>query len=89
MGSVIEGKDVVQDTFARAFVALDELEETPPLRLAVPDRPQPRAGPAAQPRYPRGRAHRFYEQYPPRAEYLLTAKGRELEPVLRALKDWG
>jgi len=32
MGSVIEGEDVVQDTFARAFVALDELEETPPLR---------------------------------------------------------
>jgi len=32
MGSVIEGEDVVQDTFARAFVALDELAETPPLR---------------------------------------------------------
>ena len=32
MGSVIEGEDVVQDTFARAFVALDKLEETPPLR---------------------------------------------------------
>jgi RNA polymerase sigma-70 factor, ECF subfamily len=32
MGSVIEGEDVVQDTFARAFVALDELEEAPPLR---------------------------------------------------------
>ena len=32
MGSVIEGEDVVQDTFARAFVALDELEETPPFR---------------------------------------------------------
>jgi RNA polymerase sigma factor (sigma-70 family) len=31
MGSVIEGEDVVQDTFARAFVALDELQETPPL----------------------------------------------------------
>jgi RNA polymerase sigma factor (sigma-70 family) len=31
MGSVIEGEDVVQDTFARAFVALDELE-APPLR---------------------------------------------------------
>jgi Sigma-70 region 2 len=28
MGSVIEGEDVVQDTFARAFVALDEIEET-------------------------------------------------------------
>jgi RNA polymerase sigma-70 factor (ECF subfamily) len=32
MGSVIEGEDVVQDTLARAFVALDELEEDPPLR---------------------------------------------------------
>jgi RNA polymerase sigma factor (sigma-70 family) len=32
MGSVIDGEDVVQDTFARAFVALDELEEGAPLR---------------------------------------------------------
>jgi RNA polymerase sigma factor (sigma-70 family) len=32
MGSVIDGEDVVQDSFARAFVALDELEEMPPLR---------------------------------------------------------
>jgi RNA polymerase sigma factor (sigma-70 family) len=32
MGSVIEGEDVVQDTFARAFVAVDELDEDPPLR---------------------------------------------------------
>ena len=32
MGSVIDGEDVVQDTFTRAFVALDELEETAPLR---------------------------------------------------------
>ena len=32
MGSVIDGEDVVQDTFARAFVALDELLEMPPLR---------------------------------------------------------
>jgi RNA polymerase sigma factor (sigma-70 family) len=32
MGSVIEGEDVVQDTFAKAFVALDGLAETPPLR---------------------------------------------------------
>jgi RNA polymerase sigma-70 factor (ECF subfamily) len=32
MGSVIEGEDVVQDTFARAFVALNELREAPPLR---------------------------------------------------------
>jgi len=32
MGSVIEGEDVVQDTLARAFVALQDLEEAPPLR---------------------------------------------------------
>ncbi len=32
MGSVIDGEDVVQDTFARAFVALDELDEATPLR---------------------------------------------------------
>jgi RNA polymerase sigma factor (sigma-70 family) len=32
MGSVIDGEDVVQDTFARALVALDGLEEVPPLR---------------------------------------------------------
>ncbi len=32
MGSVIEGEDVVQDTFARALVALDELQGTTPLR---------------------------------------------------------
>ena len=32
MGSVIDGEDVVQDTFARALVAVDELEDTAPLR---------------------------------------------------------
>ena len=32
MGSVIEGEDVVQDTFTRALVALDELPEATPLR---------------------------------------------------------
>jgi DNA-binding HxlR family transcriptional regulator len=32
---------------------------------------------------------RFYEQHPPRAEYVLTEKGNELRPVLRALLDWG
>jgi RNA polymerase sigma factor (sigma-70 family) len=32
MGSVIDGEDVVQDTFARAYVVLDELKEDPPLR---------------------------------------------------------
>ena len=32
MGSVIDGEDVVQDTLARALVALDEAGETPQLR---------------------------------------------------------
>jgi DNA-binding HxlR family transcriptional regulator len=32
---------------------------------------------------------RFYEQHPPRAKYLLTEKGRELRPVLKALLEWG
>lgn len=32
MGSVIDGEDVVQDTFARAFLALDELKEETPMR---------------------------------------------------------
>ena len=32
MGSVIDGEDVVHDTLIRAFVALQDLEEAPPLR---------------------------------------------------------
>ena len=32
MASVIDGEDVVQDTLARAFLALDELDVMPPLR---------------------------------------------------------
>jgi DNA-directed RNA polymerase specialized sigma24 family protein len=32
MGSVIDGEDVVQDTLIRAFVALQDLEDAPPLR---------------------------------------------------------
>jgi RNA polymerase sigma factor (sigma-70 family) len=32
MGSVIDGEDVVQDALVRAFVALQDLEEEPPLR---------------------------------------------------------
>jgi DNA-binding HxlR family transcriptional regulator len=31
----------------------------------------------------------FYEQHPPRAEYVLTRKGRALGPVLKALLEWG
>ena len=32
---------------------------------------------------------RLYEQHPPRMEYVLTGKGREVRPVLKALKAWG
>jgi DNA-binding HxlR family transcriptional regulator len=32
---------------------------------------------------------RFYEQHPPRAEYVLTKKGTQLRPVLKALLEWG
>ena len=32
---------------------------------------------------------RFYEDHPPRAEYVLTEKGRDLRPVLRTLREWG
>ncbi|HTW52604.1 MAG TPA: helix-turn-helix domain-containing protein [Stellaceae bacterium] len=32
---------------------------------------------------------RFYEQHPPRAEYVLTKAGAELRPVLKALLTWG
>ncbi len=32
---------------------------------------------------------RFYEQHPPRAEYVLTQKGRELGPIIRAMREWG
>jgi DNA-binding HxlR family transcriptional regulator len=32
---------------------------------------------------------RFYSEHPPRAEYLLTDKGRELGVVVGALATWG
>jgi DNA-binding HxlR family transcriptional regulator len=34
-------------------------------------------------------ARQFYAEHPPRAEYALTPKGRELGPVLGALRAWG
>jgi DNA-binding HxlR family transcriptional regulator len=34
-------------------------------------------------------ARRFYEQHPPRAEYMLTEAGEELRPILKALFTWG
>jgi DNA-binding HxlR family transcriptional regulator len=37
-----------------------------------------------------GLIHReVFPQVPPRVEYSLTERGRSLEPVLKALKDWG
>lgn len=32
---------------------------------------------------------RLYEEHPPRYQYDLTEKGRELRPVLKALRKWG
>lgn len=32
---------------------------------------------------------RLYSEHPPRLEYQLTKKGRDLGLVLRALKKWG
>lgn len=34
-------------------------------------------------------ATRLYERHPPRFEYFLTDKGRDLGPVLDALHGWG
>lgn len=34
-------------------------------------------------------ASRLYADHPPRPEYMLTRKGRALNPVLMALKAWG
>lgn len=34
-------------------------------------------------------ARRFYSDHPPRAEYVLTAKGDALAPVLQAFYAWG
>jgi DNA-binding HxlR family transcriptional regulator len=32
---------------------------------------------------------RFYSMNPPRAGYLLTAKGRDLGPIVAAMRTWG
>jgi DNA-binding HxlR family transcriptional regulator len=32
---------------------------------------------------------KLYSEHPPRYEYSLTPKGRELGPVILALKNWG
>jgi DNA-binding HxlR family transcriptional regulator len=32
---------------------------------------------------------RFYSMSPPRAEYVLTARGRDLGPIIGAMRKWG
>lgn len=32
---------------------------------------------------------RLYAEHPPRAEYLLTEKGKALGPILASMKSWG
>ena len=32
---------------------------------------------------------RFYSMSPPRAQYVLTANGRDLGPIIGAMRDWG
>lgn len=34
-------------------------------------------------------ARKVYAQVPPKVEYSLSDLGRSMEPILRALKDWG
>jgi DNA-binding HxlR family transcriptional regulator len=34
-------------------------------------------------------ASRRYSAHPPRVEYLLTAKGEDLRPIMRAMAEWG
>jgi len=34
-------------------------------------------------------ARRFYTEHPPRAEYVLTEKGRSLGPLMKMLLEWG
>src|SRR5262249_213821 len=36
-----------------------------------------------------GLERHFYSMSPPRAEYVLTTKGRDLGPILSAMRDWG
>ena len=32
---------------------------------------------------------KLYDTHPPRAEYVLTEKGKTMRPVIRAMADWG
>jgi DNA-binding HxlR family transcriptional regulator len=37
-----------------------------------------------------GLVHRqLYSERPPRLEYLLTAKGKSLGPIVKAMREWG
>lgn len=31
----------------------------------------------------------FYDDHPPRAEYVLTAKGKKMGSIISAMRDWG
>lgn len=31
----------------------------------------------------------FYDDHPPRAEYVLTPKGRKMSAIIGAMRDWG
>lgn len=31
----------------------------------------------------------FYSMSPPRAQYILTQKGRDLGPIIKAMRQWG
>ncbi len=32
---------------------------------------------------------RYYEEHPPRAEYVMTETGKKLGPIFKAMRDWG
>ncbi len=34
-------------------------------------------------------AREIYETHPPRAEYILTAKGKKMSAIIGAMRDWG
>lgn len=32
---------------------------------------------------------KLYESHPPRADYMLTAKGQKMGAIIKAMRDWG
>jgi DNA-binding HxlR family transcriptional regulator len=34
-------------------------------------------------------ARKIYETHPPRADYVLTAKGKKMAAIIGAMRDWG